>query len=41
MEMKRRGLRIALGKVRRRKPHYLPPVRVVVLIYRDVYTEQR
>jgi len=31
MEMMRESLRIALGKVKRRGFHYLPPVRIVVL----------
>ena len=31
-EMKRRGPRMAPGKVKRRKLHYLPLVRIVVLL---------
>jgi len=31
MEMTRRGLRMALGKVRRRELCYLPPISIVVL----------
>ena len=33
VEMKRRGPRIALGKVKRRRLHYLPSVRIVVLFF--------
>ena len=32
VEMKRWGLRMALEKVKRRRLHYLPPVRIVVLL---------
>jgi len=31
-EMKRRDLRMLLGKVKRRGLHHLPPVRLVVLL---------
>jgi len=31
-EMKRRGLRMTPGKVRRKKLYCLPPVRIVVLL---------
>jgi len=33
MEMRRRGLRMALEKVKRRKLHCLPSVRIVVLFF--------
>ena len=32
-EMRRRGPRMAPGKVKRRGLHYLPPVRLVVLFF--------
>jgi len=32
VHIKRRGLRMSLGKVKRRRLCYLPPVRIVVLL---------
>jgi len=36
-EMKRRGLRIALEKVKKRELYHLSPVRLVVLFYFNCY----
>jgi len=33
-KMKRRGPRVALEKVKRRRLHYLPPIRIVVFVNR-------